>query len=43
MLAAFKRERDRIDQLVGQAPNAAPVAQAAAPAPAATPVAQRIN
>jgi murein DD-endopeptidase MepM/ murein hydrolase activator NlpD len=43
MLAAFKRERDRIDQLVGEAPNAAPVAQAPASTPAATPVAQRIN
>jgi murein DD-endopeptidase MepM/ murein hydrolase activator NlpD len=32
MLAAFKRERDRIDQLMAQAPNAAP---APAPTPAA--------
>ena len=36
MLAAFKRERDRIDQLMAQAPNAAP-----APAPAA--VAAKVN
>jgi murein DD-endopeptidase MepM/ murein hydrolase activator NlpD len=28
MLAAFKRERDRIDQLMAQAPNAAPAAPA---------------
>jgi murein DD-endopeptidase MepM/ murein hydrolase activator NlpD len=39
MLAAFKRERDRVDQLMAQAPNA----PAAPLAPAGTPVAQRIN
>ena len=43
MLAAFKRERDRIDQLMGQAPNATPVAQAPSGAPGPTPVAQKIN
>ncbi len=43
MLAAFKRERDRIDQLIGQAPNATPVAQAPGPAPALKPLAQKVN
>jgi murein DD-endopeptidase MepM/ murein hydrolase activator NlpD len=43
MLAAFKRERDRIDQLMGQAPNAAPIAQAPGAPPGPTPVAQKIN
>jgi murein DD-endopeptidase MepM/ murein hydrolase activator NlpD len=43
MLAAFKRERDRIDQLVGQAPNATSIAQAPSAAPSLTPVAQRVN
>jgi murein DD-endopeptidase MepM/ murein hydrolase activator NlpD len=43
MLAAFKRERDRIDQLIGQAPNATPVPQAPSAQPGPTPVAQKIN
>jgi murein DD-endopeptidase MepM/ murein hydrolase activator NlpD len=44
MLAAFKRERDRIDQLVGEAPNAPSSGQSQAPPAAApTPVAQKIN
>jgi murein DD-endopeptidase MepM/ murein hydrolase activator NlpD len=47
MLTAFKRERDRIDQLVAQAPNAPAIAQAPArqpsPATAATPLAQKFN
>jgi murein DD-endopeptidase MepM/ murein hydrolase activator NlpD len=43
MLAAFKRERDRIDQLIGQAPNATPAAQAPSASPRPTPVAQKIN
>jgi murein DD-endopeptidase MepM/ murein hydrolase activator NlpD len=44
MLASFKRERDRIDQLVAQAPNAPPAAIPAGRPPAnLTPVAQRFN
>jgi len=43
MLAAFKRERDRIDQLIGEAPNAAPVAQAPSAGPGVTPLAQKTN
>jgi murein DD-endopeptidase MepM/ murein hydrolase activator NlpD len=48
MLAAFKRERDRIDQLVEQAPNApeAPAPASAhqpAAAPTAVPLAQKFN
>ena len=44
MLAAFKRERDRIDQLIGEAPNATtPVAQAPAAGTGLTPVAQKFN
>ncbi len=43
MLSAFKRERDRIDQLMAQAPNATPVAQAPTATPGPTPVAQKIN
>ena len=46
MLSAFKRERDRIDQLVAQAPNAPAVAQAPArpaSAPIAIPLAQKFN
>jgi murein DD-endopeptidase MepM/ murein hydrolase activator NlpD len=39
MLAAFKRERERVDQLMALAPNA-PTTQ---PTAAGTPVAQRIN
>ena len=38
MLAAFKREHDRIDQLMAQAPNAA-----SAPAPGASTVAEKVN
>jgi murein DD-endopeptidase MepM/ murein hydrolase activator NlpD len=40
MLTAFKRERDRVDQLMAQAPNAW---ASAPPTSAGTPVAQRIN
>ena len=40
MLALFKHERDRVDQLMSQAPNATPVAQAPS---LGTPVAQRTN
>ena len=38
MLAAFRRERDRIDQLMAQAPDAAAMAseKAASPPPGAT-------
>ena len=36
MLAAFKRERDRIDQLMAQSPSAAAMAEKPAAAPAAT-------
>jgi murein DD-endopeptidase MepM/ murein hydrolase activator NlpD len=44
MLTVFRRERDRIDQLVAQAPNARPAAPPTGRPPTTlTPVAQRFN